>query len=304
VARRISFIVAARDESTPVLEATIDGLLETSAGHDREIVLVDDGSLVPVALDRPHVVPLRNAIPAGVAQSRRYGASVSSGDILVWLDAHMSFAPDWLAHMLDHVESGALLCAAWWDYELTRPLCWGADFVWCGERDYHAGRTPGLGFKHRTQRPSASAEDVPMVIGACYMMLRRSYETFGGMSPFFRTWGKDEQDISARAWITGLGVKCVTDARVGHLTRREFPYPVAWDDIEFNQVVMARTVFEDPAAAVLERILQPLTGRVQAWLAQTDSREWRRLVQSRRRIPDTEFFRRFVPAGPEGLLQG
>ena len=28
----------------------------------------------------------------------------------------------------------------------------------------------------------------------------------------FRTWGNDEQDLSARAWLAGFGVKCVTDA--------------------------------------------------------------------------------------------
>jgi glycosyltransferase involved in cell wall biosynthesis len=304
VADRISFIVAARDELPSVLQFTIDGLFDTSVGHDREIVLVDDGSVVPVALSRPHLVVLRSATPAGVAQSRRYGASVASGNILVWLDAHMSFAPDWLSHMLDHVDSGALLCAAWWNYELTRPQCWGADFVWCGERDYHAHRTPGFRFKHRTQRPLEGVVEVPMVIGACYMMLRQSYEKFGGMSPFFRIWGIDEQDMSARAWITGIGVRCVTGACVGHLTRRSFPYLVSWDDIEFNQVAMVRTVFEEPVAAIIEGMLQPLPKRVEAWLAQTDFREWRRLVQSSRQISDAEFFRRFVPAAPQCLVQG
>jgi glycosyltransferase involved in cell wall biosynthesis len=304
VAHKISFIVAARDESIPVLHSTIDGLLDTSAGHDREIVLVDDGSLVPIAQDRRQLVVLRHAAPVGVAQSRRHGASAASGDILVWLDAHMSFAPDWLGHMLAHVDSGALLCAAWWDYELTRPQCWGADFVWCGERDYYARRTPGFGFKHRTRPPSASVVEVPMAIGACYMMLRRSYERFGGMSPFFRIWGNDEQDISTRAWITGLGVKCVTDAHVGHLTRSSFPYPVSWEDIEFNQVAMARTIFEEPVAARIEELLQPLPLCVEMWLRRTDFREWRRLVQSERRIRDAEFFRRFLPDGPPCPMPG
>src|SRR5215475_4859041 len=115
MAHRISFIVAARNESPLILERTIDGLLETSAGYDREVILVDDGSVIPTAVQRAHVVTLRNAAPAGVARARRYGASAASGDVLVWTDAHMNFAPDWLAHLLDHVNSGSLLCAAWWD---------------------------------------------------------------------------------------------------------------------------------------------------------------------------------------------
>jgi len=121
----------------------------------------------------------------------------------------MTFGPYWLEHMLVHVDSGALLCAAWWDYELTRPLCWGADFLWCGERDYRVGETPGIVFQHRTHFPGYDAVEIPVVIGACYMALRESYDRFGGYSPFYRVWGKLEQDISLRAWITDVGVRCV-----------------------------------------------------------------------------------------------
>jgi hypothetical protein len=229
------------------------------------------------------------------------GASAVTGEILVSLDAHMRFAPDWLDQMLLHVDSGALLCAAWWDYELTRPLCWGADFLWCADRDYHAGRTPGLAFRHRTAPPGEDPLEVPMLIGACYMMLKTSYERVGGFSPFFRTWGKLEQDLSTRAWILGLQVKCVPSAHVGHFSRSQFPYPVRWEDIEFNQVATARTVFEQPTARTFEQLLQPLPAEVQAWLDGTDFLTWRTSIQPHRQIGDAEFFRRFVPSAPECL---
>ena len=299
--RSISFVVTTRDEEPAILETTIDGLLQTSVTHRRQIVVVDDGSLVPVTLDRPDVLTVRHATAIGVAQSRRHGAVVASGDVLVWVDAHMRFAPDWLDHMLAHVDSGALLCAAWWNYSLTRALCWGADFDWCSERDYGAGRCPGLGFRHRTKFPGDGAPEVPMVIGACYMALRESYDTLGGFSPFFRIWGRSEQDVSARAWISGLGVKCVTGARVGHLSRSKFPYPVSWRDIEFNQIAMARTVFEAPVAHAIEQHFEPLHADVRTWLGDADFAQWRQLIQSRRQINDAEFLRRFVPNAPEYL---
>ena len=302
MSRRISFVVASRNEDPAVLEATIDGLLETSTGHSREIILVDDASDDPVDLRRPELRLVRSTPAAGVAQSRRLGAFLASGEILVIVDAHMRFAPGWLDQMLAQVDSGALLCAAWWNWELNRPLCWGGDLMWCGERDYAASRTPGFTFKHRTQSPGDGAVDVPMVIGACYMVLRRSYERMGGFSPFFRTWGRSEQDISTRAWITGVGTKCVTGAHVAHLSRKKFPYPVTWDDIEFNQAAMVRTVFEEPVARAIEDLMQPLPAAVEARLAASDFREWRALVQSSRAISDAEFFRRFVPNTPECLL--
>src|SRR5579864_438966 len=144
----ISFVIAVRDEPNDLLEATLGGLLRTGDGYRREIVLVDDGSIIPIQIGLPDVLVVRNDEPIGSARSRRTGASFANGDVLSFLDPHMSFAPDWLERMLAHVESGALLCASWWDYELTRPLCWGADFLWCGERNYACGQSPGLTFRH------------------------------------------------------------------------------------------------------------------------------------------------------------
>lgn len=297
-------MVITRDEPEAILESTVDGLLATSASYSREILVVDDASRAPVHLPRPDVRVVRHPVSIGVARSRRHGGYLATGDVLVWMDAHMSFAPDWLDPMMAHVDSGALLCAAWWNYELSRPVCWGADFVWCGERNYAMHRSPGFGFRHRTEFPGDGAVEVPMWIGACYMTLRESYEKLGGFSPFSRVWGKSEQDMCARAWIMALGVKCVTGARVGHLTRSKFPYPVKWADIEFNQVAMIRTVFEEPVAQKLEEIMEPLPAEVHTWLSRVDFHEWRRLIQARRRIGDAEFFRRFVPDAPEFLMTG
>jgi polypeptide N-acetylgalactosaminyltransferase len=296
----VSFIIAVRDEPRDLLEATIEGLLRTSDGFRREIVLVDDGSLVPIQIERPDILVVRNSEPIGSARSRRTGASFASGEVLSFLDPHMSFAPDWLDKMMAHADSGALLCSAWWDYELTRCLCWGADFLWCGERDYVSGRCPGFDFRHRTIFPGDGAVDVPMLIGASYMMLRSSYDRIGGFSPFFRTWGRLEQDLSLRAWIGGVGVKCVSGARVGHFSRKKFPYKVCWDDIEFNQLATVRTAFEESTSRRLEQLLQP-PQQVKNWLDETEFHAWRESIQCRRVVTDRELFERFLPDVLEAL---
>ena len=135
-----------------------------------------------------------------------------------------------------------------------------------------------------------------MIVGACYMMLRRSYDTLNGFCPFFRVWGVDEQDLSARAWLAGLGVKCITAARVGHLCRPAFPYPVEREHLEFNEIVMLRSVFEAPTVRTLERSFEPVPPQVETWLRETDLRDWRAAVQSTRRATDLEFFRRVMPS--------
>jgi glycosyltransferase involved in cell wall biosynthesis len=295
---KISFLINARNESQSVLDATIDGLRETTRQHPREIIVIDDGSDVPATCTSPEVRVIRNEAAVGVSRARRHAASIAGGDVLVWLDAHMTFAPDWLDQMLNHVDSGALLCSAFWDYELSTCHCWGADFLWCGERNYWEGLSPGFGLRHRTKFPGPGAVDVPMIVGACYMTLRSSYEQFGGCSPLFRVYGADDIDISARAWITGLGVKCVTSAKVGHLSRSAFPYQVNFEHFEFNQLALVRTVFEEQTVDVLERYFEPIPEVVDQWLDQTDFSEFREEIQSRRRMSDEVFFRRVAPKTP------
>jgi polypeptide N-acetylgalactosaminyltransferase len=298
----VSIVITAREEDPAVLMLTVEAVLRTTARVLREVILIDDASTEPLSIERDSVRVVRNNIPLGVARSRTMGAALASAPVLVFCDAHMSFARDWLNHMLQWVDTGSLLCAAWWKYDLSKPVCWGSDFGWCGERDYHAGKSPGFVVRHRTRNPGEGAPEVPMAIGACYMVLRESYDRAGGFSPFFRVWGKSEQDISTRMWITGTGVRCVTAARAGHFSRKKFPYPVRWADIEFNQVSMVRTAFEESTARALEDLLGPLTADVEGWLAAAEFEPWRAAIQSQRRMSDAEFFNRFGPCIPGFFL--
>jgi glycosyltransferase involved in cell wall biosynthesis len=295
---KVSFIITSRAEEPALLASTINGLLETTNQSDREIIVIDDGSSIPVVCLQGEILLIRHPEPIGVSRSLRRATEMASGDIFVWLDAHMTFAPDWLDQMLAYVDSGSLLCSAFWNYEQTVRHCFGAKFVWCGERDYMKQRNPGLAFDHLTEFPGSGCVEVPMVIGACYMMLRDSYERLGGFSPLFRIWGCNEQDMSARAWLMGVGAKCVTEARVGHFDRKRFPYTVKFEHLEFNQLMILRTVFEESTIEVLEEFFKPIPPLVQEWVNQENWIAWRKVVQSSRQISDAEFFRRFLPDIP------
>lgn len=139
---------------------------------------------------------------------------------------------------------------------------------------------------------------MPAAIGACYVMSRRSLEKLGGISPLLSTWGYDDIDLSIRSWITGLGVKCVRGARVGHLYRTAFPYPVHFDDLEFNQNTMLRSIFEEPTIHAMMKHLDPIpaTVRDRIDLYADEIRHWREEVQSKRMISDKQFFRSCHPS--------
>ncbi|HEX4137602.1 MAG TPA: glycosyltransferase [Bryobacteraceae bacterium] len=291
MSHRVSFAITSRDEDPAILTATIEGVLATSKGRWREILVVDDGSIRPVDFSHPDVAILRNAEPVGVCPSRRKALAASSGNVLVTLDAHMTFELDWLDRMLEHVDSRALLCAAWMNYERSRTYCFGADIAW-GQSQF-----TGFGFRHRTEKPRRASSPISVILGACYMIRRDAYEQLGGFCPLFRVWGSDEQDMSIRALMAGLEVRCVAGAGVGHLDR-QLPYPVSWDHSIYNEIVMIRSVFEEGTAKLLEEFFEPLSDNVQNWLRALDLREWRSVVQSQRRMQDVDFFRRYAKDAP------
>jgi hypothetical protein len=291
----VSIIITSRDEDEAVLEATLGRLRESTRHLTTDTVIIDDGSRVPVRVPCTEARLVRNDQPLGVCPSRRQGACLAAGDVLVWLDAHMSFGASWLEQMLVHLDGESLLCSPFWSYDLRDCLCWGADFVWNSARDYNAQKYPGFGLRHRTDPPAHLVVDVPMVIGACYIMRRDAYERMGGFCPHFRIWGIDEQDMSARAWIAGFRVRCVTEAKVGHLCRGQFPYAVEFNHLEFNQMVMVRSIFGRRTRERIERHFDPLPPRVAEWLDQTDLSSWRAAVQRPRRMTDAEFLARFTP---------
>jgi glycosyltransferase involved in cell wall biosynthesis len=86
----VSFIITSRDEDPAMLAATLAGLRATTDHVSHEIVIVDDGSRVPVttaaappAAAAPGRVErvVRNVAPLGVCASRRLGASIATGDV-------------------------------------------------------------------------------------------------------------------------------------------------------------------------------------------------------------------------------
>jgi polypeptide N-acetylgalactosaminyltransferase len=291
-----SIIIAARDEDPHMLQETLAGLRATTCHLPTEIIVVDDASVYPIDpkwLGDARL--LRHPTARGVCESRRAGATLASGGFLVWMDAHMTFGQHWLQQLLLQANPDTVVCSPFWTYDLTDCMCWGADFTWSPVREYMAGKSPGFTLRHRTERPHAAAVEIPMVIGACYGMHREAYDSLGGFCPHFKVWGQDEQDMSARAWMYGMRVLCATHAQVGHYSRNQFPYPVQFEHLEYNQLVMIRSLFEDETMDRLEAVFHPIPAATKAWLDATELSIWRTNVQRRRKITDAAFFERFLP---------
>jgi glycosyltransferase involved in cell wall biosynthesis len=293
----ISFIITSRNENFEMLKDTVKGLRESARAYRYEIIIFDDGSEESFTISGEDSRVIRSNTPLGASVARKIGAEKAKGEVLVWLDAHMTFGYYWLEKMLDYVGSGSLLCSAAWNYELSKCFCWGTDVAWWNKRDYQLGRSPGFCVEHRTRFPGHGAQEVPSIIGACYMLSREGYEKLGGFAGVSGFWCATDFDLSFRAWICGLGVKCVTNADVGHFYRDRFPYYVDFDMIETGQLMILRTIFESDTIRSLEKSFDPVPKSVQKWFEKNRRAIylWRDEVQSRRVINDAEFIRKRLP---------
>lgn len=300
--RVISFVVTARDEEPAILARTVAGILDACPAAQREVVVVDDGSRVPVSRLPAEVTRLRNSEPMGASGARRLGCSRARGEVLVVMDAHLTFGEGWLEALLGPADSGVVVCGGYWDYERAAHASFGADLRLETVRDYARGRSPGLQVVPRMRRPPDGVHEVPVLLGGCYLLTRETYDALGGFCPLFVTWGADEQDLSLRAWMSGGQVVCAPEARIGHLTRRSFPYPVTFEDVELNQLVMIRSIFGYRLVEALQAFFEPLPDAVRHRLSTLDVGQWRRRVQRSRVRSDEEIVARLLPQA--GALLG
>mgnify|MGYP001192792500 FL=1 len=111
---RVSFVITSRDEDPRTLTATIHGIKMTALRYAYEIIIVDDGSHIPIRFndDAEDIVLIRSEVAVGVSKARRKGCLSASGDVLIILDAHMSFDVEWLDHLLPAIDDNAIYCCA------------------------------------------------------------------------------------------------------------------------------------------------------------------------------------------------
>lgn len=184
----------------------VQALRELNYPADRlEIVVVDDGSPVPVDLGRqedggPRVRLIRQD-NAGPARARNQGADAASGEIIAFTDDDCRPDPDWLRHLVSVVArepealagghtvnalSGNVLA------EASQSL---VDFLYAS--------FPST----RALRPFFTSNNIAVSAAA--------FRRLGGFDETFRYSAGEDRDLSER-WASGGELRYVPEARIRH----------------------------------------------------------------------------------------
>lgn len=110
--KRVSVIIPTYNEEG-VVGACLESLSKQTykqslagfAGKDLEIIVVDDGSELPVTSHWSPVTVLRQK-HQGPGTARNLGAKEAKGEILVFVDADMTFDPDFIQKLIEPILSG------------------------------------------------------------------------------------------------------------------------------------------------------------------------------------------------------
>lgn len=285
---KITAVVASRNEG-PLLQQTVASLAATLRPTD-EILVVDDGSTdESTCFDLPAspVTRLFRTPGLGATKARNLGASLASGDCLVFCDAHILAPKGWwdpLVTLLDRKEVGAVAPAIA-DISDARRLGCGMRF---------AGPDLEIAwFRRKTREP----HEAPALPGACLAMRASTFAETGGFDEGLIRWGSEDMEISIRLWLLGYELWVAPAVAVEHHFRTRHPYSVEWRMVIHNKLRLAMLHFEESRIASVVDALKSHEqfGKAVALLAASDV-SLRRQELASKRIRDSEwFFSRFEP---------
>ncbi len=227
---KLSIIIPAYKE--PYLQRTIDSLLETSElGSDLEIFVVLDGPWLddPIKND-PRVKVIRFDFNRGMRKSVNVALSQATGEYVLKLDAHCSFAQGFDRIMVENCDENWLVIPRRYSID---EINWTRD-KGRAIKDYHFlsyplppsrygyAMTPQVYGKHYRGN-GLEIDDTMTYQGSCWMVNRNFFlKRFGFMDDRPETYGpfaSEMLEVGLKYWLGGGEVKVNKKTWYAHLSK-------------------------------------------------------------------------------------
>lgn len=225
-----SVILCFHDEAWPLLLRTVHSILDTAPkALLQEIIIVDDlsqqeqlkSALSDYVARLEAVKLLRSNKRLGTIGARMLGATVATGDVLVFMDAHCECHPGWLEPLLSRIAddrsrvvSPVIDVIDWKTFQYSAVkqlqrgvLDWKLDFRWepLGEQEQKALPSP------------ISPIRSPVVSREVVAMDRHYFQNSGAYDPLMSPQGGENLELSFKTWLCGGSVEILPCSRVGHI---------------------------------------------------------------------------------------
>lgn len=226
---------------------------------DLDVVLVDDGSPLPIELEDKGVTLYRPPQRLGCGPSRMVAAALAKNDWVFIVDSHCRFDPGWYEAVLETCR--------------TSPI----DRIWCGTcvgltkdnmdmakaAGAYSGATmlftgpdknkPGAWnvMEPKWQSPQTeTCYEIPCVLGACYLVHRDWLRKINALG-HLRMWSTDEASMSLRSWLMGGDSWIHRGIRVGHQFKSRSIHSAPTACQIYNKLRLSRVCLPEAAANVV-----------------------------------------------------
>ncbi|XP_070180117.1 N-acetylgalactosaminyltransferase 7-like isoform X2 [Littorina saxatilis] len=230
-----SVILVFHNEGWSTLVRTVHSVINTSPPHLlHEVVMVDDDSdkdFLKGPLDdyvkqwNGKVKVYRNAERMGLIQARNRGAELSTGDVIVFLDAHCECNRNWLVPLLARIKYDRTILAV----PIVDGVNWDTMAYYSVYDSRHHRGIFEWGFLYKesvvpekelaTREHASEPYKSPTHAGGLFAMDRKYFWEMGGYDPGLQIWGGENYELAFKVWQCGGSSEWVPCSRVGHIYR-------------------------------------------------------------------------------------
>ncbi|XP_076463576.1 N-acetylgalactosaminyltransferase 7-like isoform X2 [Babylonia areolata] len=230
-----SVILVFYNEGWSTLVRTVHSIINTSPAHLlHEVVLIDDESdkdFLKAPLEdyikqwNGKVKLYRNPERLGLIQARNRGAQLSTGDVVVFLDAHCECNRNWLVPLLARIRYDRTILAV----PIVDGINWDNMAYYSVYDSRHHRGIFEWGFLYKesvvpdrelsTREHPSEPYKSPTHAGGLFAMDRKFFWEMGGYDPGLRIWGGENYELAFKVWMCGGSSEWVPCSRVGHIYR-------------------------------------------------------------------------------------
>ncbi|OCT95807.1 polypeptide N-acetylgalactosaminyltransferase 6 [Xenopus laevis] len=259
-----SVIIIFHNEAWSTLLRTVYSVLYTSpATLLKEIILVDDASedeYLKEKLDdyvkALQIVKIaRQKERKGLITARLLGASIATGEVLTFLDAHCECFYGWLEPLLsriaeDHtaVVSPDITTINFKSFQFDKPVQYGKTnfrgiFDWNLSFDWEVIPED----EKERRKDETNPIKTPTFAGGLFSISRAYFEHIGSYDEEMLIWGGENLEMSFRVWQCGGQLEIIPCSVVGHVFRSNSPhvFPNGTQVILRNMVRLAEVWLDD-----------------------------------------------------------
>lgn len=245
-----------------ILDRVIDRFSGTWEGDSVEIIIVDDCSYKPITCDKPYVRIIRHKKNLGVGAAFDTGVKAAETENIAIMGSDVFVPPHWYSKVMEVLADYPLslttsICTGFAGDQIPfregRTFRYGADILRTHERVFGNRTQPDIiQAKWNLVRPDFGDNivgEVNCILGAFYFTTKTVYNAIGGWMGH-RIWGGLEPMISIRAKRMGYKIYVARDLETCHNFGRvpgTKERPARWDMYFYNKMLMAETMFEEPA---------------------------------------------------------